>query len=472
MRNSFVGSFFLLVCTAQGALAQEAPPSSPTVVTPPPSSAPPLTPGEPLEPAPLPSEAPPFAPPPFAPPPPARSDEGALRPGLPAEPLLPARGPVQGAAEQPEPSTMSTAPVQPAQKPTPYESVPSWSKIALKLEGPHGTSIRFGTVTQLQYEALGAFGDRDVAQNFFVRRTMLLLGGTVLHDLEYFIDTDFADLFKAAGDMSQKNGPGISLKDVFITYNGFGDVFKVDGGLMLPPLSHSSLQGAPFLLGLDFFANTYRHSAAYGAAANSFGRDLGVQLRGLVFGGHLEYRAGVFQGKRDAPTPGQRGARNPFRAAGRVQLNLLDAETAFFYRGTYLGDKRLLSFGATFDVQPSDGKVYRSWGLDAIVDIAGVSGQVNFVSRDGDGVVALQKQSAIMAEAGYLLSFLRLSPILRFERRWGPGTALDETDIGGGLSFWAFNHTSNLKAFYIRGKPGGSVPDYDQFNAQWQLAFF
>ena len=61
---------------------------------------------------------------------------------------------------------------------------------------------------------------------------------------------------------------------------------------------------------------------------------------------------------------------------------------------------------------------------------------------------------------------------LRFERRWGPGNLIDETDIGGGLAFWAFNHTSNIKAFYVRGKPGGALRDYDQFNAQWQLAFF
>ncbi|MDB4989550.1 MAG: hypothetical protein JWN04_4728, partial [Myxococcaceae bacterium] len=196
---------------------------------------------------------------------------------------------------------MTVEPAKPAQRQTAYASVPPWSQVQLKLEGPHGTSIRFGTVTQLQYEALGSYSHHEVSQNLFVHRMMLLLGGTVLHDFEYFIDTDFADLLKAAGDMGLKNGPGISLKDAFMTYAGLGDVFKIDGGLMLPPLSHSSVQGAPFLLGLDFFANTYRHSGAFGTAANSFGRDVGLQLRGLLLGGHVEYRGGIFQGKRSAP---------------------------------------------------------------------------------------------------------------------------------------------------------------------------
>jgi hypothetical protein len=376
------------------------------------------------------------------------------------------------AQEAQEPSALSAAPPVPVQKPTRYETVPAFSKLQLKLEGPHGTSIRFGTLTQVQYEALGSFAEHDVAQNFMLRRTMLLLGGTILHDLEYFIDTDFVDLFKAAGDQSVKNGPGISLKDVFITYAGFGDVLKIDGGLMLPPQSHSALQGAPFLYGLDFFLNTYRHQNVFGTAANSFGRDVGIQLRGLVFNSHLEYRAGVFQGKRQAPEGTHPGSRNPFRAAGRVQLNLLDAETGYFYRGTYLGEKRIASVGASFDVQPSDNGTYRAFAADAIWDIEGITGQFNFVARDGDGWVALPKQNAVSAEAGYLIPILRSSFIARVEHRWGPGRAIDETAFGGTIAFWAFNHTSNIKIAYLRLKPGASKRDADQFVAQWQLAFF
>src|SRR5689334_10635250 len=90
-------------------------------------------------------------------------------------------------------------------------SAPKPSAPQLKIEADNGTSIRFGFLTQLQYEAAGRFQDDEVSQNVFMRRMMLMIGGTVLRDFEYFIDTDFADMLKAQGDQSLKNGPGFSL---------------------------------------------------------------------------------------------------------------------------------------------------------------------------------------------------------------------------------------------------------------------
>jgi hypothetical protein len=243
---------------------------------------------------------------------------------------------------------------------------------------------------------------------------------------------------------------------VLISYEVMGEALKVDGGLMLPPLSRISLQGAPFLLGLDFFTDAYSHNAVFGNSSNPFGRDLGVQLRG---------------GKRSAPDAEHRGSRNPFRFAGRLQLNLLDPDKVFFLRGTYLGEKRMLSFGASYDVQRFNDQTYRSWALDGLFDVAGLTAQFDYVYRNGGGLVDLPKQTSLMAEAGVLIPVLRLSPVARYERRWGSVRVIDEQAFGGGLSFWAFGHTSNLKAFYMRAIREG-VADYDQFNAQWQLFFY
>ena len=43
-------------------------------------------------------------------------------------------------------------------------------------------------------------------------------------------------------------------------------------------------------------------------------------------------------------------ARNFFRATGRVQVNLLDPETGSSTPGTYLGTKKILSIGASVDL--------------------------------------------------------------------------------------------------------------------------
>ncbi|HTV25413.1 MAG TPA: hypothetical protein VMG12_42250 [Polyangiaceae bacterium] len=362
---------------------------------------------------------------------------------------------------------VASVPVEPAAAAAP-------PKTRLELQLDNGSSIRFGVLTQLQYEAFGTFTDHpseSVSENIYLRRTMLLIAGTVLHDFDYFVDTDFADLFKAAGDDSLKNGPGISVKDFFSTYKGLGEALMIDGGLMLPPLSRNSLQGAPFLHGLDFYSSTYVHAGVFGSSANSFARDVGLQARGILPGGRLEYRLGVFQGRRRAPSAEHVAATNGIRLAGRLQLNLLDPEKVYFLRGTWLGEKRLLSVAGSYDFQYSPTDSYFAYSFDALLDADNVTAQVEFLYRDGGARVDLPVQRALIAEAGYRMPVIHLSPIVRVERRAGPDAYVDETLIGGGLSLFAFGHNSNLKVFYIRGLRDEG-PGYDQFKAQWQVFYF
>jgi hypothetical protein len=346
----------------------------------------------------------------------------------------------------------------------------------LKLEHPNGTSIRFGLLWQGQYEARGNATSDRYSQNLFIRRFALLIGGTVLSDFEYFFDSDFADLLKApTGEQGLKNGPGFATKDAFATYRALDDRIKLEGGLLLPPGSHNSLQGGGSIYALDFFANTFRHNQVFGSTGNPYGRDVGFQARGLVADGLLEYRAGVFQGRRNLPSGEKPGSRNPFRLAARVQLNFLDPETGFFYSGTYLGTKKILSLGGSVDFQHDDGGSYRTYTGDAFLDLpvgpGGVTAQVNVVHRNGGERLPLPKQTAFMGEAGYRFDALKLSPIVRYEQRWGEGDAGDEKDFGAGLSFWAYGHTSNLKAFYTRLVPE-SGDAFNQLNLQWQVAFY
>jgi len=383
--------------------------------------------------------------------------------------------PPLAAAQENPPGALPKPPVAPVPNEEPKPTPPP-APTQLKLELANGTSIRLGVLWQLGYEARGNSTNDDYTQNLFLRRFALLIGGTVLHDLEYFIDTDFADLLKApTGDQSLKNGPGIQTKDAYVTLRAIGDQLKIDGGLMLPAGTHNFLQGGGSIYGWDFFLNTFRYGNAFGSTNNPYGRDVGLQLRGLLFNSLLEYRAGIFQGKRNAPGTGA-ASRNSFRYAGRVQLNLLDPETNYFYSGTYLGTKKVLSFGASADFQHADEGSYRALGVDGLLDLpvgpGAVTAQVDFLFRNGGSRVQIPSQKAFMAEAGYRFDAIRLSPIARFERRWGSTGAAPETDVGGGLAFWAAGHTTNLKAFYTRLIPDSPTKAYNQFNAQWQVYFY
>ncbi len=352
----------------------------------------------------------------------------------------------------------------------------------LKIETP-SSSIKLGVLFQPQYEVVGSPILDGYSQNIFVRRVRFLLSATLFKNIEFFFDTDYPDLFKAAQDTGIKNTPGLNVQDAFGTFKALeDDMLKIDLGYMLPPSTHNADQGAGTLYSWDYFVNSFRNSNSFNSSGAPVGRDAGVQLRGLVLDKHLEYRLGLFQGRRNAASPndGEVGAKNAFRFAGRLQVNVLDPETGFFYAGTYLGTKQVLSFGGTLDVQDD----YVHWGLDAFLDLPLGPGlataQVNFAHYDGgDFIVAggistpLPEQNDIMGEVGYLIDAIDVSPILRFERQSVETTDTHETRLGGGLAYWPYGHAFNVKAFLTRVMPDAADQHaFNQFNLQTQVYVF
>jgi len=421
----------------------------------------------------------------------AAPEEGAP----PAEPAAPA-APPPVATQPPAEPTGPYVPFAPAPDP-------------LRITTPNVT-IQFGMLLQPQLEMVGDASADLTTKNLFLRRTRLIVGGTLYKYFEFFFDTDWPDLFKQDGfsttASSYKNGPGMNIQDAFVTGKAWADLIGVDAGFMLPPLSHNSLESAAKLYGEDYFANTFRRSLALSSAQDPFasivqnpqGRDLGVQLRGLVAYGHVEYRVGLFQGFRvvEMPTvPGQPdrvGGLNFFRFVARLQVNVLDAEPGFFHAGTYLGAKKIVSFGGFYDLQDK----YKYFGGDVFVDLPLGPGvftlQSNVTHWDGGGfLTTIKKDTAYMGEIGYLIGPLMLSPIFRYERLdaalaptdptmpAGPMNPLtddplnpSEKRIGGGLAFWPFGYNTNFKAFFQRVHRALGTHDYNQVNVQWQLYFF
>lgn len=364
--------------------------------------------------------------------------------------------------------------------------------VAPKIESPNAT-IKLGLLAQPQFEGIGSpvQGVDKGSYNLFVRRVRLLVGGTLFKNFEYFFDTDAPNLFKA-GANGAKGGQQIGVQDVFLTYKAYEDYFKVDVGYMLPPLAHNAVQGAGTLYTLDYFGNSFRHAGAFNSPGD-VGRDMGVQFRGLLADNHLEYRAGIFQGRRQPGAGNRAPSRNMFRLAARVQFNVFDAETGFFYAGTYLGKKRILSFGASYDFQNS----YKHWSLDGFLDMpvgpGGLTAQVNVVKWNGDDFLVepvppamaapLPNQMAEMVEAGYRFDDFPINPMVRYEYRKNldlPAAAkVSESRYGLGAAYWAFGHNINLKALYTRivptnaAAPAAAAPrGYNQFNLQWQLYFY
>ena len=417
----------------------------------------------------------------------------------PAPAPAPGDAPPAAPAPVPAPTIAEPAPVvTPAAAP---EEPPPTVFDPLKIESKNAT-LKLGLLLQPQYEAIssgtnappyGVVGDdthKGLQNNLFIRRTRLLVGGTLFKTFEYFFDTDAPNLFKSEGpNMANPNGSGAKGGNAIIVQDAFGtaklhDAFKIDVGYMLTPGAHNALQGAGTLYGLDYFSNTFVHNTLLNVTGgvNPAGRDAGLQFRGLLLDNHIEYRLGIFQGKRNAGTADQVAGQNMFRLAGRVQVNILDAETGFFYAGTYLGKKKVLSIGAAYDFQDD----YKHWAVDGFLDMplgpGGITAQVNVGGWKGGTFTTPampDSMTAIMGEAGYRLDVVPISPIVKFEQASGTimGVDVKQTRIGGGLAYWPFGHTINVKGFFTHSSTkadvdGAEAVGQDQFVLQTQLYFY
>jgi hypothetical protein len=398
-----------------------------------------------------------------------------------------------------EPAPMAPPPAETAPPPPVYTPVtpaigmappvpppatgPIPSVSGLKIVIPNAT-IRLGIFLQPQFESAQIPTATGYANNLYLRRARFVAGGTIFDNVEWFLETDSPNLFKGA------TGPGTGaalkttstmlIQDLFGTYRVLGDMLKIDAGYTLPAASHNALQSAFTLFGWDYFAYTFQNTNSFGAATPPVGRDLGVQVRGLVVDGHIEYRVGLWQGQRNAAvgTAGppavivDQSARNFFRTAARLQINIFDPETGYFYGGTYLGAKKILSLGASYDFQ-SD---YKAYAADAFLDMplgpGIVTAQVDYSHWDGGTYLPLPKQWALQGEAGYTFLPIAVAPIVRVEHLHVDPTDSTQNRYAGGLAYWCYGHNSNLKLFYTRIQQDGAPHGANQINLQWQIFIY
>src|SRR6059058_5425512 len=193
-------------------------------------------------------------------------------------------------------------------------------------------NFKVGTLIQAWADTTQDPATKGYANNLFLRRIRFILGGQITPNITFFFETDNPNLGKAPKNLSG----GFTTQDAFIEWKPGSDAFMLDAGMMFVPLCRNCLESAASLLSLDYGSYTFTQSAA---TQSSVGRDTGFQAKGYLVGGHLEYRAGAFQGVRGA------GSRNALRTAGRLQYNVWDKETGYLYPGLYLGNKKILSFG-------------------------------------------------------------------------------------------------------------------------------
>jgi hypothetical protein len=368
--------------------------------------------------------------------------------------------------------------------------VASASLLALPPAAAAQATIRVGEDVTLRFGALvqgwADFTEDPVlegyGQNVFLRRVRLLVGGQVARNVTFFIETDAPNLGRATGTAGKNLGGGFIVQDALVEMK-LSDPFIISAGLMFVPFCRNCIQSAATLLSLDYSSWSF---LAGGATQSSVGRDVGFQAKGYLGGNRFEYRVGAFQGFR-APlvpgTPGSVASRNPLRAVGRVQVNLLEPEAqGIFYTGTYLGTRRVLAIGGGVDMQAGPGDNYQALAVDAFLDLpltpgSSVTAQVDFFRFDGGqtfAIPALAKQNAIFAEAGIYLKQPRILPFVKYETQSFSATAdqvRDNARFQVGITKYISGHNANVKVAYsmLDPKTGDSA---NGVTAQLQLFYY
>jgi hypothetical protein len=339
-------------------------------------------------------------------------------------------------------------------------AVPAFAQAVIKVNDD--VNFRFGVLGQFQADTITNPATDTNTNNLFVRRLRLMFGGQVAKNVTFFVETDAPNLGKTL-PTGKNIQPSVIVQDAYAEFK-LHDAFALDAGLIFVPFSRNSLSSAATLLPIDYGPNTFNDSAPEESAT---GRDTGFQARGYLLGSHLEYRVGAFQGFRDLTSD------DAFRYTGRALYNFLETESGFFYTGTYRGTKRVLAVGGAFDTQ----KDFHAYSADAFFDHplgpGAVTAQFNYNRFDGGELLpTLLKQDDVLAEAGYYIERLRLTPVVQFSHRDMSDTSSgDELRVSYGANYWLAGHNANIKGAYTRIDPSGPA-NQNEFTVQFQVFYF
>lgn len=207
--------------------------------------------------------------------------------------------------------------------------------------------------------------------------------------------------------------------------------------------------------------------------------DKGIAVWGNLFNDIFQYRMDVTNGR---SATGTDTPKSNFRYTGRAHVSLLDPETGYGYKGTYLGKKKVLTIGGAYqhesDVAYSDtvaksGAVdYKGWTADLFFEypIDGVGtvtlsgayedidlgGAYKGANPDSDTIGQNGEKNGYYMKAGYMLPKLPLQLFVRYEK-WSfanlNGVYDQRVDwYGGGANYYL--RDQNLKLTFEASNTG------------------
>jgi len=342
--------------------------------------------------------------------------------------------------------------------------------------------------------------NEDSTANFNFRRNRLALMGAYGDKMSIYVQTEFTEdrNITTLGVADSNQGSEFQMLDAVMRFN-LHDSFKVNVGKFKYNLSRENLEACEMPLTLDrsLFINTAFTST----------RSQGVAVWGNLFDDMFQYRADVMEGRK--AVSGETAPSSSFRYSARGHVTLLDPENDYGYKGTYMGKKKVLTFGGAYQFEPevaygntvakTDKKDYTAWTVDAFFEypLAGagtITASAAYEDVDLDdaykasanydlGTIGINGQkNGWYAKGGYMLPTLPLQFFGRYEK-WqfaSLNNVFDQKIDWYGVGANYYFRDQNLKltaevsrtAFDKEGMVSGLVSkDFTTFITQLQLIF-
>jgi hypothetical protein len=341
-------------------------------------------------------------------------------------------------------------------------SVPARAQVVVKVND--NVNFRFGMQMQFWADELQDATTKGYAQNLFLRRARFLVTGQVAPNVTFFFQTDNPNVGKAPKSLTT----GFLLQDAWAEVK-FNDQFMLDFGEFLVPTSRNELTSTSSFLTLDISPTSVVFATPTQTNAT---RDTGIQAKGYLADGRLEYRAAMFQGVRLA------GSRNSFRHTGYLQYDFFEKERGYTYRGTTLGKTKIVALSAGYDGQ--NGYKHYSGNLFASIPVNGgdeVGGQVQHNHYDGAAFIpSLPNQNDELIDFGYYKASMKLQPFVKFEDQTFKAAVNASKDVrryGAGVNYYFSGQNLKITGQYLRIKPRNSpVSATNEFTVQLQMWYY
>lgn len=180
----------------------------------------------------------------------------------------------------------------------------------------------------------------DDTYDFYFRRNRLSFRGAANEKLGFVIQLEHNGGQQIGPlEVGPASSDGIGVLDAYLTYD-VNDMLKLRVGKTKHIITREVLENCFDPLSAD------RSIFIQGPFAGKATRDYGVVAWGNLLGNYVQYRAALMEGNESATQP-----KSSFRYAGRVHVTLLDPESGFGYKGTYLGKKKVLTLGASYEME-------------------------------------------------------------------------------------------------------------------------